>query len=212
MTYAVTKDLLYALQRDLFRPPEWVMGAEVQVPYEDGLRFADAVFMSMSKHKGYEVLGCELKVSRGDWLNEVRKTGKGDPARARCDKWVLVLGDAAIARPDEVPLEWGIIAPGTDGRLTMLRQPSWLRPRDGPPEPMPRDFLAAWLTRVVLSNGMVPGFVAQLQREAEQRGYAKGLNAGKRQSPTVRGKDGKTKMRYNPARANLDDGEPLDLP
>ncbi len=79
---------------------------------------------------GGEILGFEVKVSRADWLAELRDPHKAE-WRRWCHRWYLVVPDASIVR-DDLPDGWGLIVPDEDGRMRIRRR----SPRCDP-EPMP---------------------------------------------------------------------------
>lgn len=83
----------------------------------------------------YAVHGHEIKVSRADWLTELRDPGKAETFRRYCTHWWLVVSDKSIVR-DDLPEGWGL----------MVRQGSRLVrkviPTPVEPEPMPREFIA----------------------------------------------------------------------
>ena len=56
----------------------------------------------------YAVHGYEIKVSRGDWLKELKKPDKADAGMARCDFWYLA-APAGVMKPHELPLNWGYV-------------------------------------------------------------------------------------------------------
>lgn len=75
------------------------------------VRTADAVAMGLWPSRGLLLHGFEIKVSRRDWLAELRDPAKADAIAAYCDRWSLVVGDAAIVEPGELPPKWGLIGP-----------------------------------------------------------------------------------------------------
>lgn len=73
-------------------------------------RAADALALSLWPGRGIELHGHEIKVSRADWLRELRDVAKADSIQRFCDRWWLVVGDPAIVTPDELPPRWGLMA------------------------------------------------------------------------------------------------------
>jgi hypothetical protein len=59
---------------------------------------------------GYPVHGHEVKVSRSDWLTELKNPDKADAFRRYCDYWWLVVPDRAIVHDGELPAGWGLLA------------------------------------------------------------------------------------------------------
>jgi hypothetical protein len=189
----VTSHLREAL-RDKFQPPEWLMAYEVQAErQEGGLRFADAVAIRTAKAR-VEVLGFELKVSRGDWLNELRKPGKADAARSLVDAWYVVTGKPGIVAAQELPAGAGLMS--VHGGVLQVDVPATVRERIAP---IDRALLGAFLRRL---DPMEPrAYWESRERRAEQKGYARGQNAGRRVAGTIARRPTK-----------LVDNAPLNLP
>lgn len=95
--------------------------------------------------------GHEVKVSRGDWLRELRDPTKADTWRQYCDRWWLV-APAGVARPDELPTGWGLLVPV--GRVLRAVVPAPVLD----PQPMPPDTRAALLraTFVTATRRLTP--------------------------------------------------------
>lgn len=90
--------------------PRWVFATHVQdAPGFAGRRTADAVAMDMWNSKGLELHGHEVKVSRADWLRELRTPEKATAVGRYCDRWWLVVPDLDIVRPGELPAGWGLL-------------------------------------------------------------------------------------------------------
>lgn len=70
-------------------------------------RRCDAVAIGMWGSTNRLIHGFEIKVSRSDWLREVKDVSKADPFIEQCDRWWLVTGDASIAKSEEIPEAWG---------------------------------------------------------------------------------------------------------
>lgn len=104
------------------------------VPDEVGLkakRRADAIAFGLWASVGHFVDGFELKVSRADWLREVKQVEKADPFVARCDRWWLVTSSPSIAKLEEIPACWGWMA-ATKSGLRVQRPATRLpQPADG---------------------------------------------------------------------------------
>lgn len=77
--------------------------------------------------------GHEVKVSRPDWLSELRDLSKSEAIKRYMHHWWLVVSDPAIVRGDELPGDWGLIVKaGT--RLRAVTAAPRLEP-----EPLPAD-------------------------------------------------------------------------
>lgn len=101
-----TPDVKSAL-RARFCSPEWAIFFEVA----DGTgmnqrRWADAVAMNMYPSRGLEIHGFEIKVSRGDWLRELKNPEKSSTVQQFCDRWWIVAPKELI-KPGELPPTWG---------------------------------------------------------------------------------------------------------
>jgi hypothetical protein len=125
---------LRALLRLRLDPREWALMFEVRngTGFERAPRTADAVAMGLwPMTTGLEVHGFELKVSRGDWLRELKQPEKSEELARFCDRWWMVVGDAAIAKPTELPPGWGLLVP-RNGRLHAARSAPKLEGREQP--------------------------------------------------------------------------------
>lgn len=85
------------------------------------LRTADAIVVDLWPSTGNAMHGIEVKVSRSDWLTELKDPSKAEAFRPYCDHWWLAVPDAAIVR-DDLPAGWGLLAVGRDGKLRVRRQ------------------------------------------------------------------------------------------
>lgn len=98
---------------------------------EDRLRTADAIVVDLWPSSGNLLHGFEVKVSRSDWLTELKDPSKAEAFRPYCDHWWLVVPDAAIVR-DDLPEGWGLLAVGRDGKLRQRRKAPRLDRREMP--------------------------------------------------------------------------------
>lgn len=120
--------------------PRWVFATHVKdAPGFYGSRTADAVAMDMWNSKGLELHGHEVKVSRADWLRELRDPEKATAVGRYCDRWWLVVPDPSIVREGELPSDWGILVAAPDGCRAVLPAPK------RKPVPVDRAFMAAML-------------------------------------------------------------------
>lgn len=115
----------------------WVFASHVpDAAGFDACRTADAVAMDMWASTGRELHGHEVKVSRADWLRELRQPDKAQAVAKFMDRWWLVVPDAAIVRDGELPAWWGMLVLTAEGCRVLRRAPK-LRP-----EPLSRNFVA----------------------------------------------------------------------
>lgn len=66
--------------------------------------------------------GHEVKVSRADWLHELKSPEKAEAFSRYCDYWWLVVSDKAIVR-DDLPDGWGLLV-ASGGGLRAFRKPT----------------------------------------------------------------------------------------
>jgi len=103
-------------------------------------RTIDAIMMSLYPSRGLTVEAVEIKVSRGDYLRELKDPAKAEPIIKYCDRFWLAVGDAKIVR-DDLPQTWGLLVPHR-GSLKIARQAPVLTP-----DPLSRAFVAAIMRR-----------------------------------------------------------------
>src|ERR1700723_1265707 len=85
---AVTSAAVIAWLQGWFAPPAY--GFLEQVADGTGarrFRWADGVAMSVWPSRGYDIHGIEVKVSRYDWLNELKQPGKSAAVQQYCNRW-----------------------------------------------------------------------------------------------------------------------------
>ena len=104
------------------------------------LRFADAITMSCFHCRGLFLEGYEIKISRGDWLRELKSPEKSSVIKSFCDKWWAVAPEGIIKK-DELPDDWGLYTATPDG-LKIAQQAKILAPK-----PVTREFLATLMRR-----------------------------------------------------------------
>lgn len=71
-------------------------------------RYADAIVCSCWPSRGLWIAGVEIKVSRSDWLSELRQPGKSAEIQQWCDYWWIV-APAGLVRDGELPVAWGLL-------------------------------------------------------------------------------------------------------
>lgn len=161
-----SNDLLERLRRK-FDEPEWIVLSEVRngTGFKRQPRSADALAFSTYPSRGLSCYGFEFKVSRNDWLRELKNPDKSVAMQERCDRWYVVVSDPDIIKPGELPAAWGLMVPFRDGLKTVVES------KTHDPGPWPRDFVAS-----MLRNAMNTGS-AKDQAEA-RTAFDKGYKAG----------------------------------
>ena len=123
----------------------WVRAEHVRSTqdYRETLSVAD--FIAIDKYASSQAIhGHEVKVSRADWLTELRDLSKSERVKRYCNFWWLVVSDASIVKSDELPEGWGLLVKASDRLRVKVRAPRL--------EPVP------------LSLDFVSGLAAAVQR------------------------------------------------
>ena len=103
-------------------------------------RTIDALVMSLWPSRGLTLEAVEIKVSRGDYLRELKDPAKAEPIMKYCDRFWLAVGNAEIVQAD-LPTTWGLLVPDR-GKLKIAKQAP-----DLVPESLTRSFIAAIMRR-----------------------------------------------------------------
>ncbi len=142
-----------ALLRARYAAPEFAFLPQVRsrTGYGGPIRTADAMAMSLYPSRGLELHGFEIKVSRGDWLRELKEPDKAEEIVRHCDRWWIAVSDEKIVAPGELPATWGLLVPRR-GKMTVKVEAPALTAA-----PMTRPFLAAILRNVAdAGKDMIP--------------------------------------------------------
>ena len=75
----------------------------------DARRTADYVAMDLWPSKGLALHGHEIKISRSDWLRELKEPEKAAEFIPWMNFWWLVASDPRIVRDGELPEGWGLM-------------------------------------------------------------------------------------------------------
>ena len=135
-----TTNQLIALLARRYEGPAWTFLTNVRSDSdgkESKIRHADAMAMALWPSLDFELHGFEVKVSRADFLCELRDEDKSSQIKRYCDRWWLVIPDKEIVRLGGVPDEWGVLAPSR-GSLRSFKKATKLSP-----DPISRGFLAS---------------------------------------------------------------------
>lgn len=84
-------------------------------------RTADAMAMSLWPSRGLHILGFEVKMSRNDWLNEIKDPSKAEEIAKFCHEWYIVINDPDFIKEGELPTNWGLIIPSGSGMKTVKK-------------------------------------------------------------------------------------------
>lgn len=151
-----TEELLLKLSKK-FPSPQYAFLNQVrnQTGWNGGagqLRTADALALGLWKSRGFHLHGFELKISRSDWLHELKDPSKAEAIAAYCDMFSLVISDMSIIDLEEVPKTWGIMC-AQNGTVKTVREAPLLDAK-----PMDRAFLCGFMRNVTeqLERNYVP--------------------------------------------------------
>lgn len=137
-TEAKMLDLLrqkYTRVRPYTDADRYVRAAHVPRPSGYGMAQRIADYLVLDTYTPQRLIGFEVKVSRSDWLVELRNPLKADEWRRYCHQWFLVVPDMAIVR-EELPPGWGAMSIDKTGALRVRQQSPAQEPL-----PMPLDVL-----------------------------------------------------------------------
>lgn len=167
--FKTTSAEVCGLLKKRFCAPEWALFFEVgDATGGRASRWADAVAMNLWPSRGLAINGFEIKVSRADWLGELRNPAKAEAIASKCDMWWLVAAEGVV-QDGELPDTWGLLEVNARG-LIQRKQAKQRLPR---PE-LSREFLAALIRRAgqvddAERRRLVEAETKRLRSESEDR-------------------------------------------
>ena len=127
--------------RKRFAAPEWALLEEVAPSTGGGTRYADGVAVNLWQSRGHAIYGFEVKVSRSDWLRELKQPEKTEQSVYRyCDRW-FVVAPAGVVKDGELPPTWGLFELRASGLFAKVEAPKL------EPKPVGRAFFASLMRR-----------------------------------------------------------------
>lgn len=173
-TITITEYLLEQLLAERYPLPEWVFLP--QVSNSTGThhsRTADAIALNCYLSRGMELHGFEIKVTKQDWLSELKDPDKSIAVQQYCDRWWLVISKEEFVEKGMLPSTWGMMAvEAKAGKLRLkVIHPA---PKLEAPTPFTRGFVAS-----VFRNAVDKVTPQGALKEARTEGYEAGYNAGK---------------------------------
>jgi hypothetical protein len=139
---SIMKTEIFEMLRRKFPEGEYALMQEVRNDAgHQASRSADAIAMGLWPSRGLLVHGIELKVSRTDWLKEMKNPEKAEAIFQYCDHFWLLIGSAEVAKIEEVPATWGLMVV-TKSCIKIVKEAPRLTPN-----PLARGFVAAMLKR-----------------------------------------------------------------
>ena len=159
---------LYTRLQCSFPAPQYITLEEVRdATGFDGRRTADAMAISLYRSRGKAVWGFEFKVSRSDWLHELKQPEKSESILRYCDYWALVVPDKDLVKPGELPSTWGLYVAQKTKLKCVVPCPKL------DPIPMDRGMLTALLYAVQTKHLKLDASALNAERD---KGYAEGLS------------------------------------
>lgn len=163
---AITTPQLESLLREKYQRDRYALFFDVPDAVSiDARRRIDAVAIGIWHSVGRQVEAFELKVSRSDWLRELKQVNKADPFIAICDRFWLVTGDAKVARMEEIPACWGWMTATKHG--LRVQRPAQKLPTDK--ANMPWAFTVGLLRKLQDALISSPDVVAEIERQVKDR-------------------------------------------
>lgn len=124
-------------------------------------RRADFLVVCCWPSDNYDLIGFEIKVSRPDWLTELRQPNKAEAISRYCTHWYIAAPKGVLVT-EELPTGWGYMEIGTHNDARTVVKAS----RVAHPDHISPGFLASLVRRV--SQG---GVSREEIYAADQRGY-----------------------------------------
>ncbi len=102
-------------------------------------RYLDSIAVGMYRNTGYQLIGHEIKVSRADWLSELRNPQKAGAFAGLLSEFYVV-APKGVVQPGELPDGWGLLV-FHPSRITVARRAVTEDPA------IPRSFIASLVAR-----------------------------------------------------------------
>lgn len=115
-----TESTLLELLRGRYGGKEWVLVEKARDAAGFGAsRTIDAIAFNVWPSRGLVLVGFELKVSRSDWLRELKAPEKAEVGHSLTDSWYVV-APREVVKIEELPKGWGLLEASAK-RLTETR-------------------------------------------------------------------------------------------
>ena len=159
-----------------FAPPRHALFVEVgNATGFDANRHLDALAVGLWPSEGMLVEGIEIKVSRSDWLRELKQPAKAGAIARFCDRFWAAVSDAKIVRDGELPTGWGLLVCTDDACGVRVR----VQAESLIAEPLSRTFIAA-IARAAHKCAPDVKAAADAIKRAERRGKQLAEDAARR--------------------------------
>lgn len=148
----------------------WITMGEVQ-PHGTTSRF-DALAIMGWGSRGFEAVGFEIKVTRGDWLKELKDPSKADPLVSLCTRW-WVCAPPGVVNVAELPESWGLLVCHPTQTRAAKQAPKLS------PSPWPPEMWRCMLLRLADRKQYEPTEISAARDEGYSRGYEAGEASAK---------------------------------
>lgn len=111
-----------------FPPESHALMFEVAPATGGSTRYADAVAVGLWASHGHLIQGIEIKVSRSDFLHEMKQPEKSEPVMRYCGRWWLACPKGMV-KPEELPPTWGMLELVDKGALRVKVKAPILKPQ-----------------------------------------------------------------------------------
>jgi hypothetical protein len=141
VTHATERTMLDALCRRYSQVspgngPRYVVAEHVRSHAGfEARRTADFVAIDTWVSSGFQIAGHEVKISRSDWLRELKDPEKAAEFTPYMHRWWIVVPSVAIVRAEELPDDWGLMTL-TGDHIRVARQAPKRNPLPMPPSRM----------------------------------------------------------------------------
>lgn len=141
-------------------------------------RTADALALHLWPSRGHELHGYEVKVSRGDWLRELKEPEKAEGWCTVVDRWWIVAPKGVVK--DDLPSSWGLLEPRKkgDGEVLHVTVPAPVLRPVADRTPITRSLLVPMLRAAGAALAMTPNDKAIA--DAKEQGRAEGRAAAEK--------------------------------
>ena len=157
MSAATERDMLnllaqrYSTERRGTIADRWIRAEHVRSTQDYRVFLSIADFIAIDKYTSSQAIhGHEVKVSRSDWLNELRDLEKSERIKRFCNFWWLVVSDASIVKDGELPEGWGLLVKSGDKLRAKVKAPKLT------PEPLTLDFITGLAAAVERTANRAP--------------------------------------------------------
>lgn len=137
-------------------------------------REMDGWAMNMWPSRGLKTHGFEVKVSRSDWLAELKAPSKADEGFQFCDFWWVAAGATGIVKKEELPAGWGLMVPHRDSMKIAVQAADHEAEFD-------RAFFASCLRNLQRAT-LVEKERLEIENREYRRGYDDGVKAAEKRA------------------------------